>query len=101
MTDHRLVLINEADNVMVCCEQIVATETIDIAGQNFVVQGDINVGHKVARFAICAGEKIIKYGVPIGSATQSIKVAEHVHLHNTKSDYIPSHTRDKKAGVGS
>jgi len=30
--------------------------------------------------------------VPIGSATRAIKAGEHVHLHNMKSDYIPTYT---------
>ena len=39
-------------------------------------------GHKYARCAIAAGENVIKYGMPIGHATQAIAVGEHVHTHN-------------------
>ena len=39
-------------------------------------------GHKYARCAIAAGEDVIKYGMPIGHATQAIAVGEHVHTHN-------------------
>ena len=31
------------------------------------------------------GEKVIKYGEPIGQATRDIKKGEHVHVHNIKS----------------
>jgi len=31
------------------------------------------------------GEKVIKYGEPIGQATTDIKKGEHVHVHNIKS----------------
>ncbi len=41
---------------------------------------------------IAPGEKIIKYGVPIGSAVLRISVGEHVHTHNIKSDYLPTYT---------
>ncbi|HRJ73596.1 MAG TPA: SAF domain-containing protein [Terrimicrobiaceae bacterium] len=41
---------------------------------------------------IRTGEKILKYGVPIGSATCDIAFGEHVHLHNMKSDYLPTYT---------
>ena len=55
------------------------------------------MGHKVAARAIAAGEKIIKYGGPIGSATREIAAGEHVHTHNVKSDYIPTYLREDQA----
>ncbi|WP_316791162.1 UxaA family hydrolase [Pedobacter frigoris] len=54
--------------------------------------GLAGIGHKIADCLIREGEKIIKYGVPIGSATTTIEIGEHVHLHNMKSDYIPTYT---------
>jgi hypothetical protein len=48
----------------------------------------------VAARDIAAGEKIIKYGVPIGSATRDIGAGEHVHTHNVQSDYIPTYLRE-------
>jgi hypothetical protein len=38
--------------------------------------------------AIAQGEKVLKYGLPIGSATRDIEAGEHVHVQNLKSDYI-------------
>jgi len=29
-----------------------------------------------------AGEAVVKYGLPIGKATQPIGVGDHVHSHN-------------------
>lgn len=52
------------------------------------------IGHKVAARLITAGEEIIKYGVPIGSATRDIAAGEHVHTHNVQSDYIPTYLRE-------
>jgi altronate hydrolase len=43
-------------------------------------------GHKYARKDICCGEKVIKYGMPIGSAVCNIAAGEHVHTHNCKTD---------------
>jgi len=48
---------------------------------------DIPGGHKLALKDIRAGEKIIKYGVPIGCATGDIKAGAWVHLHNMRSLY--------------
>lgn len=49
---------------------------------------DINLedGHKYALVDIKEGENIIKYGNPIGHATCDIKMGEHVHTHNTKTN---------------
>lgn len=48
---------------------------------------DIPFGHKTALCDIRSGEKIIKYGMPIGIATRDILKGEHVHMHNMRSAY--------------
>lgn len=58
-----------------------------------VADGAVPLGHKVAARDIAAGEKIIKYGAPIGSASCPIASGEHVHTHNVKSDYLPTFKR--------
>ena len=67
---------------------------------------EVNVldGHKYARRDIKSGENIIKYGQPIGHATEDIKKGEHVHTHNLKTNlsgkleyaYEPSEVYDEK-----
>jgi len=42
-------------------------------------------GHKVALRAIRAGERVIKYGSPIGLASSDIAPGAHVHIHNVAS----------------
>lgn len=42
-------------------------------------------GHKYAVRDIANGEKIIKYGFPIGLATEDISKDEHIHSHNMKT----------------
>jgi altronate dehydratase len=49
---------------------------------------DVPFGHKIAIQDIKKGDKIVKYGEPIGSATQNIKKGDWVHTHNVKDDYI-------------
>ena len=43
-------------------------------------------GHKYALTDIRAGENVIKYGCPIGHATEDIAAGEHVHTHNLKTN---------------
>lgn len=43
-------------------------------------------GHKYALIDINKGENVIKYGSPIGHATENIKKGDHVHTHNVKTN---------------
>ncbi len=43
-------------------------------------------GHKYALKAIRAGENVIKYGSPIGHATEEISAGDHVHTHNLRTN---------------
>ena len=43
-------------------------------------------GHKYAIRDISCGEDIIKYGNPIGHATEDIQKGEHIHTHNMKTN---------------
>ena len=49
---------------------------------------DVNLedGHKYAARDIKKGENVIKYGNPIGHATEDIKKGDHVHSHNLKTN---------------
>lgn len=44
-----------------------------------------DTGHKIAEKDIKKGEKVIKYGFPIGVATEDIKKGEAVHTQNLKT----------------
>jgi len=88
-----LLLLHPRDNVLVVVRPVGAGEPVLIDGTLVSAAEAIEVGHKVARLDLMAGSKIVKYGAPIGSLKQAVKCGAHVHLHNMKSDYIPSHTR--------
>ena len=93
-TDPRLLILRDEDNVCVACTVIEAGTSLVIEAQKVTLYQALYVGHKVARRPIQVHEKILKYGAPIGSATQKIAKGEAVHTHNLKSDYIPSYTLD-------
>lgn len=48
-------------------------------------RGETSAGHKIALKDIRAGEKIIKYGFPIGVAMRDISKGDWVHVHNVKT----------------
>lgn len=91
-TDSRLLLLSPVDNVLVLRAQIEAGEEIVVEGARVQIAKRLGIGHKLARQSIRAGEKVRKYGAPIGSASDDIKRGAEVHLHNLKSDYTPTHS---------
>lgn len=99
MTETKFVLLNSTDNVLVCSQTVDAGELVMIDKQYYEITFRIIVGHKIARKCIKNSQKVIKHGVSIGSAIADIAIGEHVHLHNMKSDYIPSHTRHSIVGA--
>ena len=96
------------DNIVVLSRSVEAGTTIEVEGHRLTVSTPLGLGHKLAFRQISAGERILKYGASIGSATRDIAAGEHVHLHNMKSDYLPTYTLDdgrlftvNRAGEGS
>ncbi|MDE6863452.1 MAG: altronate dehydratase family protein [Eubacterium sp.] len=49
------------------------------------VKVNLDNGHKYAVKDIAKGEKITKYGFPIGIAKENIQAEEHIHTHNLKT----------------
>jgi hypothetical protein len=92
--DPRLILLDPRDNVLVVRQRIASGDSLAIGNVVVNAARDIPLAHKVARRAIAAGEKVLKYGAPIGTATAPIAVGEHVHVHNVKSDYTPTYVVD-------
>ena len=96
----KLLLLSEADNVYVVLGALGAGPALSSDGTVVQVGSGVTLGHKVARRDVAAGEKILKYGAPIGSATADIPAGAHVHVHNMKSDYTPTHALDETSGGG-
>ncbi|RCW87022.1 UxaA family hydrolase [Paracoccus lutimaris] len=91
-TDPRLMLLAADDSVYVLRDQIAQGESITVQGRMVAIPQALGLGHKIARRAHRPGDKVVKYGAPIGSASTDIAPGEHVHTHNLKSDYTATHT---------
>lgn len=91
--DARLILLHPDDNVLICVRAIEAGDILPLSGGTIPAREGIAIGHKIARMELHAGDKVIKYGAPIGSMTADAAAGDWVHMHNMKSDYISSHTR--------
>ena len=80
-----VLVISGADNVATALEPLDPGRIVDLGGFTVTIAEAIPRGHKVALRAIPAGERVIKYGSPIGSASTDIAAGTHVHTHNVAS----------------
>lgn len=97
----RFVKINSADNVAVVVaeEGLQRGDRVAIDGCEIELRSDIAPGHKFALCDMAAGERVVKYGYPIGHLTAAAKAGEWVHSHNLTTDldenleygYTPQH----------
>ena len=90
-------VLSPADNVAVCRRNVRAGERLELGNEPVVARVDVPLGHKIARRFIPSGAEVIKYGMSIGSTTKDVQPGEWVHLHNLRSNYISTHTRDTGA----
>jgi 3-hydroxyacyl-CoA dehydrogenase len=82
----RSLLLDEGDSVAVVIQDVRAGDEIQVTGRDAVrARVDIPAGHKVSLHELGPGEVVLKYGEPIGVASQSIAVGDHVHVHNLAS----------------
>lgn len=94
-----LLLLHPDDNILVARRDIAAGERVDLDGDSFEIPAAVELGHKLARRALAVDAIVLKYGAPIGAMTAAAARGEHIHLHNLRSDYIPSTTRDGNEGT--
>ena len=74
--------INSADNVVVCISDMKEGECIEVDGKTIRLLQDTPAGHKVLIADAGKDENIIKYGYPIGHATENLKAGTWVNEHN-------------------
>ena len=79
----QILVIHPDDNVAVALQPLGRGEKIQELGA--ALAGDIPAGHKIAIRPIPAGGAVLKYGLPIGAAAQTIAAGEHVHTHNVRT----------------
>jgi altronate dehydratase small subunit len=89
MDIQKAIVLNEKDNVATLLADVDTNSMVQVtvggSMTEFRMQGEIRFGHKFATRKINKGESVIKYGEPIGRATQDIEEGQHVHVHNVES----------------
>ena len=79
------IVISAEDNVATALDAIERGQTVQTGGATVTATEAIPRGHKIALRPIEAGDRVIKYGSPIGTASQAIAAGAHVHTHNVAS----------------
>jgi altronate hydrolase len=77
-----VILLHPTDTVCVAARDLSTGDTVELTGARLRLLDDVNQGHKIARTAIQSGEAVLKWGQPIGFATQPIEPGRWVHSHN-------------------
>ena len=89
MTEQIGIRIDANDNVVTVMEEANAADDICFAtadGPRLIAPVEpIPAGHKVALADVEPGEKIVKFGQTIGTASCRIEKGRHVHDHNVRS----------------
>jgi len=87
-----VLLLAPGDNIAIATSELPAGTQRDIAGHTVEIKSAVDLGHKFAVGPVASGERVVKYGAPIGRATRDIAPGEYVHTHNMTSDYLPTYT---------
>jgi altronate hydrolase len=103
-----LMRIHPKDNVAVAVKPLAPGQALAAGSAAVVTRQPIPAGHKIAIAPIAAGEKVVKYGFPIGTAQADIAAGDWVHTHNCKTNlgelleytYEPEETTLESAGRG-
>lgn len=96
-----IIQIHEMDTVAVALKGLSKGTKIKHGNMVISVLENIPRGHKIALVPIAEGDKVMKYGNPIGLATKQILPGEWVHTHNMKTglesseiyQYVPDKTQ--------
>jgi len=78
----RALTLHPDDNVGVLLADGAAGEVVEVAGARYELAEDVPGGHKIALRPLAAGETVVKYGFPIGRATEAVGRGRWVHDHN-------------------
>ena len=78
-------VISPSDNVATALEPLEPGATIRVGDVTLTVVDRVPRGHKVALAPIPCGDRVVKYGSAIGTASADIPRGAHVHIHNVAS----------------
>jgi len=96
-----LIPLHRDDNVACLPYSVSEGARLRFGDSVYDVDRSLGLGFKIAIRPISLGEKVYKFGAAIGSASVEIAAGDMVHVHNMKSDYIPTYTLEEGSKYGS
>jgi D-threo-aldose 1-dehydrogenase len=88
-----VIQIHPDDNVCVAARPLAAGTDIVCGDVNFKLAERCPLGSKLALKPLKSGDKVIKFGEPIGSVTADVGLGGYIHTHNLESDYLHTYER--------
>jgi altronate hydrolase len=83
-TEHKLLKVHPADNVLVALTPLEKDARVTYDGQDYTIQEIIKAKHKFATVDLAPGDSIIMYGVLVGKAQEPIKRGGLISTANVK-----------------
>ncbi|MCB0450882.1 MAG: altronate dehydratase [Confluentibacter sp.] len=80
----KLIKVNASDNVAVALVNLKAGDVVSFEGNNIFILSDTKSKHKIALQKFESGDRIIMYGVLVGSANGTIEKGEVLTTENVK-----------------
>ena len=80
----KYIKIHPSDHVAVALVPLPAGTTVEADGKQICLSEDIPQGHKFALTDLSVGDRVLKYGAPIGIVTKPVRAGTWVHIHNLK-----------------
>ena len=87
MNPNRLIHLSPSDNVAIATSPIAPGQMASTGAISIRAERAIPRGHKIAVSEIRQNSHVLKYGQPIGVASESIAPGQHVHIHNVRDQH--------------
>ena len=81
-----IIKIHSLDNVAVALRDLEEGERVSVAGHALVLKQPVGRGHKFALHPLAVNALVMKYGLPIGHATQPVSAGEIIHSNNARTN---------------
>jgi altronate hydrolase len=81
------------DNIAVALRTLKAGESVLLDGVALTIERNMAIGQKLAAQPIAAGDVILKYRCPIGTAKEPISPGQKIDARNVETHYLPTYTR--------
>ncbi len=86
---NKVLKVHEADNVLVALVDLTRGEVVQYENGQYILQDDVNAKHKFFMQDMHTGDKVIMYGVLVGTAQQFIPKGGWMSIDNVKHAASP------------